>query len=73
MQSFFLNPAVVWVLIPISFFVVTGIKEIYERYCQHQERIAMIENGIHPDAIPEDDEENDPYRETAPYRGQQSA
>ena len=66
MERFLLNPAVVWVLIPISYFIVTGIREIYERYCVHQERLAMIENGIHPDD-PNEYPDTDPYRETAPY------
>lgn len=48
-SHFFLNPAVVWVLIPVSVIVIGGVTEIYKRYCKHQERIAMIENGMHPD------------------------
>ncbi|MEM7316384.1 MAG: hypothetical protein AAF497_24895 [Planctomycetota bacterium] len=68
MERFFLNPAVVWVLIPISYFIVTGISEIYSRYCIHQERIAMIENGMHPDTEPDPYPESDPLQETAPYQ-----
>ena len=49
-QAFFLNPAVVWVLIPITAIVFSGVTGIYTLYCRHQERIAMIENGIHPDS-----------------------
>lgn len=49
-QAFFLNPALVWILIPLTAMLLGGIGEIYKRYCEHQERIAMIENGIHPDA-----------------------
>ncbi|NNE01164.1 MAG: hypothetical protein HKN47_27940 [Pirellulaceae bacterium] len=53
-QAFFLNPALVWVLIPLSFIVLGAASEIYKRYCDHQERMAMIENGIHPDASAKD-------------------
>ena len=48
-QAFFLNPAVVWVLIPVSAILISGIRGLYSQYCKHQERIAMIENGLHPD------------------------
>ncbi|MEM6687994.1 MAG: hypothetical protein AAF664_01115 [Planctomycetota bacterium] len=48
-ENFFLNPAVVWVLVPVSAIVLSGLSGIYKMYCKHQERIAMIENGIHPD------------------------
>ena len=65
MERFLLSPAVVWVLIPITFVIMAGVKEIYHRYCLHQERIAMIENGMHPDDL----ESKDPtdLKETAPY------
>ncbi|MCA9196223.1 MAG: hypothetical protein KDA87_01755 [Planctomycetales bacterium] len=49
-EHFFLNPAVVWVLIPIVAIVVTGIQQIIRMVLRHRERIAMIEQGIHPDA-----------------------
>lgn len=49
-EAFFLNPAVVWVIIPVAAIVLGGVSEIYKMYCRHQERIAMIENGIHPDS-----------------------
>lgn len=50
-EAFFLNPAVVWVLIPITAILISGIQQVYKQYCRHVERIAMIENGIHPDEI----------------------
>ncbi len=48
-ETFFLNPAVVWVLIPVTAILFAGIQKIYEQYCRHQERLEMIQNGIHPD------------------------
>ncbi|MEZ6115517.1 MAG: hypothetical protein R3C28_02935 [Pirellulaceae bacterium] len=48
--ALFLNPAVVWVMIPIVAIVVTGIQQIIRMVLRHRERIAMIEQGIHPDA-----------------------
>jgi len=48
-EYFFLNPAAVWVLIPIAAILTHAVCELYRRYCEHQERIAMIENGIHRD------------------------
>ena len=48
-EEFFLNPAVVWVLIPITAILLGGIHKLYEQYCRHTERIEMIQSGIHPD------------------------
>ncbi|MEM9643951.1 MAG: hypothetical protein AAF989_03060 [Planctomycetota bacterium] len=48
--EYFLNPAVLCMMIPIVAILVHGIGSIFNRFCKHQERIAMIENGIHPDA-----------------------
>ena len=48
-RMFFLNPAVVWVLIPIAAILLSGIQALAKMYFTHQERIAMIEQGIHPD------------------------
>ena len=52
MQDIFralMNPAIIWVLIPlaaiIGAFVNKGLKARYE----HEERMAKIENGIDPD------------------------
>lgn len=47
-QQFFLNPAVVWVLIPISYILLSGIQSLYRAYCEHVERLAMIQQGIVP-------------------------
>ncbi len=48
-RYFFMNPAVVWVLIPVAAILVGGIQAVLKMYFTHQERIAMIEQGIHPD------------------------
>ena len=48
-ELFFLNPAVVWVLIPIAAILTTGIQQLVKMYFRHRERIALIEQGIHPD------------------------
>jgi hypothetical protein len=43
------SPEVIWVLIPITGIVVWGITEILQQIHRHQERQAMIEQGMHPD------------------------
>ena len=40
----------VW-LVPIAAIVVWGIIEIVKMALAHQERLAMIERGIHPDSV----------------------
>ena len=55
-SHFFLNPAVVWICIPIAAIVLSGIQALVKMYFSHQERIAMIEHGIHPDQIDPQDE-----------------
>ncbi len=50
-SRFFLNPAVVWVLIPVTAILVGGIQQLVKMFLTHQERIAMIEQGIHPDDV----------------------
>ena len=61
-SAFFLNPAVVWVLIPITAIVVSGVHGILKLYLRHQERLAMIQQGMNPDALsdPDDDVTNEP-------------
>jgi hypothetical protein len=43
----------IW-LVPIAAIVVWGIIEIVKMILAHQERIAMIERGIHPDGVKKD-------------------
>jgi hypothetical protein len=40
----------IW-LVPIAAIVVWGVIEITKMILAHQERIAMIERGIHPDSV----------------------
>ena len=55
-SRFFLNPAVVWVTIPVAAILIGGIQALVKMYFSHQERIAMIEQGMHPGAERSDDE-----------------
>jgi hypothetical protein len=43
----------IW-LIPIAAIVVWGITEVTKMILTHQERLAMIERGIHPDSVKKD-------------------
>ncbi|MEM9367401.1 MAG: hypothetical protein AAGD07_15530 [Planctomycetota bacterium] len=45
-EAFLTKPEVV---IPVLGIVCGGVIALYSMYCKHQERIAMIENGIDPD------------------------
>lgn len=56
-----MNPAVVWILIPIACILVAGIKAVAGMYFSHQERIAMIEQGMNPDGMNPDGK--NPYAE----------
>ena len=47
-RMFFLNPAVVWILIPLAAILISGIKSLFHMYYEHVERIAMIQQGIMP-------------------------
>ena len=42
--------------IPIVAIIVGGITSITRRLIAHRERMAMIQQGIHPDHPPEEDE-----------------
>jgi hypothetical protein len=44
----------IW-LVPISAIVVWGVIEIVKMAMAHQERLAMIERGIHPDSVKKDE------------------
>jgi hypothetical protein len=43
----------VW-LVPIAAIVVWGVIEIVKMALAHQERLALIEHGIHPDSVKPD-------------------
>lgn len=52
--AFFLNPSVVWITIPVAYILISGIQELCRQYYEHQERLAMIQQGIvPPDRVPE--------------------
>jgi hypothetical protein len=44
----------IW-LIPISAIVVWGVVEVTRMILRHQERLALIERGIHPDSVNKDE------------------
>jgi len=44
----------IW-LVPITAILVWGVIEICKMAMAHQERLAMIERGIHPDSVKKDD------------------
>ncbi len=54
LQKIVTNPALIWVLIPIIYFVVSGICEFTKLVHKHQERMALIRQGIHPDLVESD-------------------
>lgn len=56
-HNFFMNPAVVWVLIPVTFILISGIQTLYRAYCEHVERMAMIQQGMMPPERKADAEE----------------
>ena len=43
------SPAVVWVLIPLTVLTFLGLQQLAKLYFNHQERMALIDQGIHPD------------------------
>ena len=50
------NPAVMVFMIPIAAIVVGGVITITKMYMRHRERMAMIEQGMHPDHPPDEEE-----------------
>ncbi len=74
---FVLNPAVVWVFIPIIAILGGTVTTIIRKCQKHRERMAMIAAGMHPDfpigGEPDDDEPFDEggrqaYAVTADHR-----
>jgi len=43
------TPTVVWVFIPIVAILIQGVLAILKQINQHEERLAMIKNGMNPD------------------------
>jgi len=52
-----LEPEVLVFLIPIAAIVVGGIVSIVGSVIKHRERMSMIEQGIHPDHLPDEEVE----------------
>ena len=44
----------IW-LVPIAAILVWGVIEVVKMILRHQERLALIERGIHPDSVTKDD------------------
>jgi hypothetical protein len=42
-------------LVPIAAILVWGLLELFKMIMAHQERLAMIERGIHPDSVKKDE------------------
>ncbi len=47
-----LDPAVVWVLIPLAAIALFGVRSVTRSFIQHRERMAKIGMGIDPDYQP---------------------
>jgi hypothetical protein len=47
-----LDPAVVWVLIPLAAMVLFGVLSVTHSFIRHRERMAKIGMGIDPDDQP---------------------
>jgi hypothetical protein len=45
-----LKPEIIWVLVPIAGILMVGINGTLAQIHRHRERLAMIEQGIDPDA-----------------------
>jgi len=52
------RPDTIVFMIPIVAILVGGIIAIVSMWMNHRERMGMIEQGIHPDHKPEEDEED---------------
>lgn len=56
LPSLLQNPVFLALMIPIVAIVVWGIVSVICMIIRHQERMAMIDRGIHPDHPPVDEE-----------------
>ena len=64
-----LNPAVLGTLIPLAVIIGFFTKSIVGRVTTHRERLAMIEQGMHPDQLPFPEHADDAERALAPRNG----
>ena len=53
--EFFDDPEVLVFMIPITAILVGGIIVIVKLLLRHRERMGLIEQGLHPDRLPDDD------------------
>ena len=74
--QYLFSPAVIVFLIPIVAIVCVVVTSLAKKHYKHRERMAMIEQGIHPDYPPDEDtadlmDEVNPLagKETADFRG----
>ncbi len=44
-----INPAVIWVTIPLAAIILTFARKMLRNHYEHQERMAKIEAGMDPD------------------------
>ncbi len=56
---YILNPATVWILIPIVAILCGTVTSILKKVQKHQERMAMIHSGMHPDFPPGEEPKED--------------
>ncbi len=49
-----LSPELIWIIIPVAAILVGGTLAVLQQIHRHQERKAMIDQGIHPDFPPGD-------------------
>lgn len=54
LNSIFSRPELLALLIPIVAIIVFGIVAVVKMIISHQERMALIDRGMHPDHPPED-------------------
>ncbi len=54
LNSIFSRPELLALLIPIVAIIVFGIVAVVKMFVRHQERMALIERGMHPDFPPDE-------------------
>ncbi len=64
------DPAVVWVLIPLAVIAALVGSRLARAWMRHRERMAMIEQGMHPDARHDADEPDERYEAESPALGE---
>jgi hypothetical protein len=50
-----LSPDLIWIIIPVTAILIGGTLAVLQQIHRHQERKAMIDQGIHPDYPPDDE------------------